>query len=155
MADTITTTDATVVPTTEVVSHSQAELDSIADEILLLDEDDITGATALATAEVDAETNKVVVEIAAQDDGLADRLGQRYGTDAVTVRVNPGVTQLEATADRWSDKNPFKGEPAMSPTGPPVTRPTRSRRAPPASPGRTGATRTSSVPGTARMPTDT
>jgi hypothetical protein len=109
VADTVTTTDATVVPTTKVVVHSQAELDSVADEILLLDEDDVPGASALATAEVDAETNKVVVEIAAEDAALADRLGQRYGTDTVTVRVNPGVTELQETADRWSDKNPYKG----------------------------------------------
>ncbi|MDX3615694.1 DNRLRE domain-containing protein [Streptomyces europaeiscabiei] len=109
VAGTVATTDATVTPVTEVVAHSQAELDSVADEILYLDEDDITGATALASARVDAETNKVVVEIAAEDDGLADRLGQRYGNDMITVRVNPGVTEINETADRWSDKNPFKG----------------------------------------------
>lgn len=155
VADTVTTTDATVVPTTKVVVHSQAELDSVADEILLLDEDDVPGASALATAEVDAETNKVVVEVAAEDAALADRLGQRYGTDTVTVRVNPGVTELQETADRWSDKNPYKGEPPTRPTGQPVTRRTSSASALPASPGPTRATRTSSVPGTVHTPTGT
>ncbi|MHB9862312.1 DNRLRE domain-containing protein [Streptomyces sp. YIM S03343] len=109
VADAVTTTDATVVPATKVVDHSQAELDSIADEVLLLDEDDLPGASALASAEVDAETDKVIVEIAADNAELADRLGQRYGTDAVTVRVNPGVTQIEETSTRWTDKNPYKG----------------------------------------------
>ncbi|MFB7335999.1 hypothetical protein ACFC00_30885 [Streptomyces adustus] len=109
VAATVTTTDATVTPVTKVVAHSQAELDSVADEVLYLDEDDVIGAAALASAEVDAEANKVVVEIAAEDDALADRLGQRYGTDMITVRVNPGVTQINETADRWSDKNPYKG----------------------------------------------
>lgn len=154
VAGTVATTDATVTPVTEVVAHSQAELDSVADEILYLDEDDITGATALASARVDAETNKVVVEIAAEDDGLADRLGQRYGNDMITVRVNPGVTEINETADRWSDKNLFKGGAwPTSPTGRPVRPPTSSRPAPPGSPGPTRATPTSSPPGTARPST--
>ncbi|OPG10475.1 hypothetical protein B1R27_02200 [Streptomyces sp. GKU 895] len=109
VAPAVATTDATVVPTTKVVDHSQAELDSIADEVLLLDEDDIAGASALASAVVDAETNKIIVEIATDNPALADGLGQRYGTDTVTVRVNPGVTQLQQTSTRWSDKSPYKG----------------------------------------------
>ncbi|CAL9502991.1 DNRLRE domain-containing protein [Streptomyces sp. enrichment culture] len=109
VADPAPTTDATVVPVTEVVAHSQAELDSVADEILLLEEAEVPGADKLATAVVDAATNKVVVEIAAPDDALADRLGRRYGTDMVTVRVNPGVTELQETANRWSDVSPYKG----------------------------------------------
>ncbi|MGV9907235.1 DNRLRE domain-containing protein [Streptomyces sp. NPDC003388] len=109
VADAVATTNATVVPTTKVVDHSQAELDSIADEVLLLDEDDLPGASALASAEVDAETNKVIVEIAADNAPLTDALGQRYGIDTVTVRVNPGVSQFQETSTRWTDKNPFKG----------------------------------------------
>ncbi len=109
VAGSVTTTDATVIPTTKVVDHSQAELDSIADEVLLLDDDDLPGASALASADVDAETNKVVVEIAADNPELTDGLGRRYGIDTVTVRVNPGVTQLQETSTRWTDKNPYKG----------------------------------------------
>lgn len=105
----VATTDATVVPDTEVVHHSQAELDSVADEVLLLSENEFPGASALTTAEVDAETNKVVVGIPAADDDLADLLGRRYGNDIVTVRVDPSVKQLQETATRWSDTNPFKG----------------------------------------------
>ncbi|MFF4535025.1 hypothetical protein [Streptomyces aureus] len=109
IAATVATTNATVVPVTEVVRHSQAELDSVADEILLLDDTDVPGAAALATATVDAETNKVIVETPAADDKLADLLGQRYGADMVTIRVNPSVTKLTETMNRWSDKTPFKG----------------------------------------------
>ncbi|MFF4440502.1 hypothetical protein [Streptomyces sp. NPDC001621] len=68
-----------------------------ADEVLLLDEDDLPGASAPASTEVDAETNKVIVEIAADNAPLADALGQRYGIDTVTVRVNPGVHQFQET----------------------------------------------------------
>ncbi|MGA5040393.1 DNRLRE domain-containing protein [Streptomyces capoamus] len=109
VAGPVPTTDATVVPATELVPHSQAELDSVADEVLLLGEADLPGASALTTATVDAEADKVVVEIPAADDRLTDLLGERYGTDTVTVRVNPSVAQLHETLDRWSDKNPYKG----------------------------------------------
>ncbi|MFG3165725.1 Ig-like domain-containing protein [Streptomyces sp. NPDC048200] len=77
VADAVATTNASVVPTTKVVDHSQVELDSIADEVLLLDEDDLSGATPLVTAEVDAETNKVILEVATDNAELADALGQR------------------------------------------------------------------------------
>ncbi|MFK0285618.1 DNRLRE domain-containing protein [Streptomyces sp. NPDC090499] len=107
IADAVTTTDATVTPDSEIVTHSQSELDSVADEILTLD--DVSGATAMDTAWVDAQRNRVVVTVPAKDDALADQLGERYGTETVAVEVNPGSGTADNTADRAHDASPFKG----------------------------------------------
>lgn len=109
IADAAATVSVDVTPATGVVAHSQAELESISDEILLLDDTDIPGASALATAGVDAETNRVVVQTATEDQTLADLLGQRYGTDTIAIQVSPGVGTIQQAAGRWDDTTPYKG----------------------------------------------
>ncbi|MFB9509918.1 DNRLRE domain-containing protein [Streptomyces aurantiacus] len=115
VADPVATQDRTVTPVTREVGHSQAELQSIVDEILLLTDEEVPGASQLVTAAVDAQTNRVVVEVPEGDDTVADALGLRYGTDTVAVRVSPGVEALQNTASRYTDVSPFKGGAAYEP----------------------------------------
>ncbi|GGN40011.1 hypothetical protein GCM10011578_087130 [Streptomyces fuscichromogenes] len=115
VADTAATQNTTITPVTEEVEHSQAELQSITDEVLLLTEDEVPGASDLVTAAVDAETNRVVVEVPADNAEVADALGTRYGTDTVAVRVAPAVKALQASAGRYTDVSPFKGGAAYEP----------------------------------------
>ncbi|MEU2462488.1 DNRLRE domain-containing protein [Streptomyces sp. NPDC012473] len=113
VADPVATQDTTITPVTEKVGHSQAELQSITDEVLLLTEDDMPGASQLVTAAIDAENNRVVVEVPAGNDKIADALGQRYGRDTIAVRVAPEVAALRSSAGRYSDTSPFKGAAAF------------------------------------------
>ncbi|MFD9604966.1 DNRLRE domain-containing protein [Streptomyces sp. NPDC059970] len=109
IADPVATQDRTIVPVSKEVDHSQSELQSIADEVLLLTDSELSGASTLATAGVDAETNRVVVEVPENDVTLADALGRRYGPDSIAIQLAPGVRALQTAASRYSDVSPFKG----------------------------------------------
>ncbi|MEU2283568.1 DNRLRE domain-containing protein [Streptomyces sp. NPDC013178] len=115
VADPVATQDTTITPVTEEVEHSQAELQSITDEVLLLTDEEVPGASQLVTAAVDAENNRVVVEVPAGNDAVADALGKRYGSDTVAVRVAPEVAALRNSAGRYSDATPYKGGAAYEP----------------------------------------
>jgi hypothetical protein len=88
-----TTTSATLTPSTEVVAtHSESDLDSVADEILTLD--DISGASSMNTAWVDAENNRVAITVPAvgRRPGGPTRRALRHGHRRGGDR--PGVPKL-------------------------------------------------------------
>ncbi|MEW1721446.1 DNRLRE domain-containing protein [Streptomyces sp. NPDC093109] len=110
------TTSGEIAPVSFLTRYNQGELDSIAEEILMLDEEDIPGVSPLVTSHVDAEHNRVIVTGSTADSSLADSLGDRYGSDAVAIRVSPEIENLDATAGRKSDSTPYKGGAIFAPT---------------------------------------
>jgi len=96
-------------PRLRQAARPQADLERVKDEVIALD--------GVWVAEVDPQTARVVVTVTKLSDALAARITKAYGTDTVTVRVDPGY-QPGSTAARSSDSSPFwGGSYIITPTG--------------------------------------
>ncbi|MEU8273157.1 hypothetical protein ACFYOK_31045 [Microbispora bryophytorum] len=85
-------TPFTIIPVVRQVRHSRAELDTVLDAVL----DAMTSPAddpRILSGHIDAERDRVVIEVTDVDPRLRRRLAQEYGSDLVAVQWSPGGTR--------------------------------------------------------------
>lgn len=90
------------------VSRSYGQLERIKDDATHLVRAGLPDADAIFQTEPDYEHNRVIVTVDRRSDALLAALANRYGTDALAVRIG-SAGQRGNPATRNYDQNPFYG----------------------------------------------
>jgi len=91
------------------VSFSFGKLETTKHEVTTLMSAGIPGADLIYMAGPDAETNRVVIVVSAPNEPLFKALADRFGTEAVEVRIDASMRGAQPTFDRQHDISPFWG----------------------------------------------
>lgn len=90
------------------VKFSIAALEQIADEVTTLRASGVSDADLIYETAPDHEQDRMIITVTKPSAALFSELAQRFGTEAIAVRVNPDNFDA-GTASRQSDGNPFWG----------------------------------------------
>ena len=91
------------------VSQSFGDLEQLKFAVSLLRGSGIEGGELIWRLEPDWKNSRVIVTVSEANDGLFQELVQRFGTQAVAVRVDPDVARAISLDSRQLDLNPFNG----------------------------------------------
>ncbi|OPG08065.1 hypothetical protein [Microbispora sp. GKU 823] len=78
-------TPFTITPVVRQVRHSRAELEAVLDAVMSPPDD-----PRILSGHIDAERNRVVIEVDDVDVRLRRRLAQEYGSDLIAIQWSPG-----------------------------------------------------------------
>lgn len=100
-------------------SRSLAQLQAIRDDIVhwtMSLPRDATRALITAT-EPDELNNRIIITVSGDDASLLGEIAERYGTDAIAVRVSPGWLPQSTYGQRRNDTSPHYGGAWIKPPG--------------------------------------
>ncbi len=89
------------------VEHSLGELERLGLEITSVRGSGVAGEELIYTTEPDWQNSRIIVTVSEVHDELFKVLAERFGTEALAVRVNPNVQKAESNISRQADVNPF------------------------------------------------
>ncbi|MFE1953650.1 S1 family peptidase [Streptomyces sp. NPDC059524] len=91
-------------------ANSKALLAGIQDEAIGLTNAQIPGADAIYASRIQADHNRVVVQVRSVTPQLRAELARRYGSDRIAIQLTPGARPLQpAYGGRQNDTSPFLG----------------------------------------------